>query len=126
MDENELASAVVDLAIKIHKRLGPGLLESAYSSILAYELGKVGIPFEREVPLPLVWDEMIVRECYRADFIVDRKLILELKSVERLAPVHAKQLLTYLKIADLRLGLLINFGGVLMKTNIERVINGYL
>jgi GxxExxY protein len=124
MTENELAKVVVDAAFKIHSRLGPGLLESAYHAILLYELRKRGLQVETEMPVPVTWEEVHLEVGYRADLIVEKKLILELKSVEQTAPVHKKQLLTYLRLADCRLGLLINFGAVLIKDGISRVVNG--
>ena len=124
MTENEIAAIVVDAAYKIHKRFGPGLLESAYAAVLAYELMERGLPVAIEQPIPLVYEKVRIDVAYRADLIVDDKVILELKSVEKLSPVHYKQLLTYLKLADMRLGLLINFGAPLIKDGITRVVNG--
>jgi len=124
MTENELSKIVVDVAFQIHKTLGPGLLESVYQKILAHELRKRGLQVEEEVPLPVVWDEMKMDVGFRVDLYVNRKLIVELKSAERVAPVHKKVLLTYLRLADCRLGLLLNFGQELMKTGISRVANG--
>ena len=123
MTENELATIVVDTSLDIHRQLGPGLLESAYESILAYELGKKGLMIERQVPVPLIWDEMVVSESYRIDILVEKKLIVELKSVEKLIPVHKKQVITYLKVSGLRLGLLINFGAAFIKEGIVRLVN---
>jgi GxxExxY protein len=122
--ENDLAAIVVDSSIHIHQQLGPGLLESAYEAILAYELGRQGLYIERQVPIPLIWNGMLVRESFRADLIVEKKLIIELKSIERLLPVHSKQVLTYLRITGLKLGLLLNFGTDLMKNGIVRLVNG--
>jgi len=123
MTENELATIVVDTALGIHRKLGPGLLESAYESILAYELGKKGLVIERQVPVPLIWDEMLIAESYRIDILVEKKLIVELKSVEKLIPVHKKQVITYLKVSGLKLGLLINFGAAIIKEGIVRLVN---
>jgi GxxExxY protein len=123
MDENELAKIVVDTALQIHRRLGPGLLESAYHAILLIELRKRGLHVDREVKVPLRWDDVLIDVADVADLIVEQKLILELKSVEELHPVHKKQLLTYLKISDCRLGLLINFGAELIKDGIVRIAN---
>jgi GxxExxY protein len=123
MTENELAAIVVDTSLRIHSRLGPGLLESAYEAILAFELGKRGLIVERQVPLPLIWEGMLVEDSFRADLIIDKKLLIELKSVERLLPVHKKQVLTYLRISGLRLGLLLNFSTDLMKNGIVRLVN---
>lgn len=124
MKEDELASIVVDSCIDIHRRLGPGLLENAYEAILAFELGRKGLSLERQVPIPLIWNGMLIEECYRADIIVEGKVLLELKSQERILPVHKKQVLTYLKIKALKLGLLLNFGEELMKNGITRIVNG--
>ncbi len=123
MTENELAKIVVDVAYKIHSRLGPGLLESAYHAILLYELRKCGLQVETEQPIPVLWEKVYLEVGYKADLIVEKKLILELKSVEQIAPVHKKQLLTYLRLANCRLGLLINFGAILIKDGISRVVN---
>jgi len=124
MTENEIATIVVDAAFQIHKKLGPGLLESAYESMLFHELIKRSLHVERQVLVPLIWDGVAIDEGYRADLIVERKLLVELKSVEKLVPVHKKQVLTYLKVAELRLGLLVNFGAPLIKDGIERIVNG--
>lgn len=124
MTENEIATIVVDAAYKIHKQFGPGLLESAYAAVLAHELVKRGLPVAAEQPIPLLYEGVRIDVAYKADLIVDNKVIVELKSVERTAPVHYKQLLTYLKLADRRLGLLINFGAPLIKDGITRVVNG--
>ena len=123
MTENETAEIVVDTAYHIHRRLGPGLLESVYEVILAYALSSRGLNAERQVPVPIVFDGMKFDEGFKADLIVEDKVIVELKSVEKIAPVHKKQLLTYLRLADKRLGLLINFGASLIKDGIFRVAN---
>ena len=124
MTENEIASIVVDAAYKIHKMFGPGLLESAYAALLAYELTKRGLPVVMEQPIPHIYENVRIDMAYKADLMMDSPVILELKSVEKMAPVHYKQLLTYLKLADKRLGLLINFGAPLIKDGITRVVNG--
>jgi len=124
MTENEIARLVVNAAFLIHRDLGPGLLETVYEVVLAKKLTDIGLFVERQVPVPIRFEGMIFDEGFRADLIVERKLIIELKSVERLAPVHAKQLLTYLRLSGCRLGLLINFGDVLLKDGIKRVVNG--
>jgi GxxExxY protein len=121
---NELARVVVDAAFQVHTRLGPGLLESVYEVALAHELRKRGHRVERQMAIPVQYDGIRFDEGFRADLIVDNALILELKSVEKVAPVHKKQLLTYLRLADKRLGLLINFGESLIKDGIFRVVNG--
>ena len=124
MTENEIATIVVDAAYKIHKRFGPGLLESAYGAVLLYELTKRGLRVLPECPIPLHYEGIEIEIAYKADLMVEDKVIIELKSVEKMAPVHYKQLLTYLKLADKRLGLLINFGAPLIKDGITRVVNG--
>ena len=124
MTENEIASAVVNAAYGIHSRLGPGLLETVYEVILAHELRKLGLNVERQVPMRVVWDGLRFDEGFRADLIVGGLVIVELKSVEKLHPVHSKQLLTYLRVTDRKLGLLINFGERLIKDGIKRVANG--
>jgi GxxExxY protein len=124
MTENEIAKIIVDAAFQVHKRLGPGLLESVYEVILAHELKKRGLNVKRQVPVPIVFDEIKFNEGFRADLMVEEKVIVELKSVEKVSSVHKKQLLTYLRLADKRLGLLINFGTELIRDGISRVVNG--
>src|SRR5262245_59343411 len=124
MHENELARIVVDAAYHIHTRLSPGLLESVYEAVLVHELRKRGLRAEPQVPIPVVWEEVRLDIGFRADVIVEGKLILELKSIEQVAPVHKKQLLTYLRLPGCRLGLPINFGSELIKDGISRVVNG--
>ena len=124
MTENELSTIVVDVAFQIHKELGPGLLESVYQKVMAHELRKRGLTVKEEVPLPVIWDDVKMEIGFRVDLFVNQKLIIELKSAERVAPVHKKTLLTYLRLADCKLGLLMNFGEELMKTGITRVVNG--
>jgi GxxExxY protein len=126
MTENEIAKEIVDSAYKIHTSLGPGLLESVYESVLAYELNKRGMQVERQRPLPVIYEKIRLDEGFRADLIVSDKVIVELKSVEDVAPVHKKQLLTYLRLADKRLGLLINFGAARIKEGITRIVNGLI
>ncbi len=110
MTENEFSKIVVDVAFHIHTSLGPGLLESVYQKIMAYELRKRGLDVEEEVPLPVIWDDVKMEVGFRVDLFVNRKLIIKLKSIKPVAPVHKKTLLTYLRLADCKLGLLINFG----------------
>jgi len=124
MTENEISREIVDASYKIHTTLGPGLLESAYETVLAYELQKRGLNVVRQKPLPVIYEQVKLDEGYKADIIVEDKVIVELKSVEVVAPVHKKQLLTYLRLADKRLGLLINFGGPTIKSGISRIVNG--
>ncbi len=123
MTENEVAKLIVDAAYHIHVKLGPGLLESVYESVLAYELRKRGLSVVRQQPIPVVYDDLHFDEGFRADLIVNDLVIIELKSVEKVHPVHKKQLLTYLRLSDRRLGLLINFGEALIKDGISRVAN---
>ncbi len=124
MTENEIAKIIVDAAFKVHVALGPGLLESVYQRALAYELQKRKLKVIIEDPISVVYDGVNLGEGFRADIIVGDKVIIELKSVETIAKVHKKQLLTYLRLADKRLGLLINFGAPLIKHGITRVVNG--
>jgi GxxExxY protein len=108
MTENEIAKIIVDAAYKVHNELGPGLLESVYEIVLAHELSKRGLKVERQVPIPIEYDGLRFQEGFRADMIVDKKIIIELKSVETIQRVHKKQLLTYLRLTDKKLGLLIH------------------
>ena len=124
MSENQVATQIVDACYKIHTTLGPGLLESAYEVVLFHELRKRGLKVERQVQVPILYDGVRIEEGFRADLIVEDTVIVELKSVEELARVHSKQLLTYLRLADKRLGLLVNFGAELIKDGIKRVANG--
>ena len=123
MEMNEVSSIIVDRAIHIHRALGPGLLESVYHRILAYELRKVGLKVETEAPIPVVWDGNVIDDSFRADLIVNDLVLVELKSVEKTSPLHRKQTLTYIKLAKLPLGLLINFGVELLKNDIHRLAN---
>ena len=123
MTENEIATEIVDAAYKVHTTLGPGLLESVYETVLAYELEHKGLIVKRQVILPVKYESLYIDEGYRADIIVEEKVIVELKSVERTTPVYKKQLLTYLRLSDKRLGLLINFGAALICDGITRVAN---
>jgi GxxExxY protein len=123
MFENEISRHIVDAAFRIHTTLGPGLYESVYQVALEYELKKRGLSFERQKPIPVVYEQIRLEKGFRTDFIVEEKVIIELKSVEVTAPVHRKQLLTYLRLADKRLGLLINFNVALIKDGISRVVN---
>ncbi len=126
MSENELAKRVLDAAFIVHTKLGPGLLESVYEVVLAHEIRKDGLLVERQKPIGIQYDGLIFEEGFRADLIVGKLVIVELKSVEALAPVHGKQLLTQLRLSGLKLGLLINFGEAYLKNGIKRVINGVL
>jgi GxxExxY protein len=124
LSENQLSKIVLDAAFKVHTRLGPGLLESVYEVTLAHELRKAGLRVDRQVAIPVRYDELTFDEGFRADLLVEGRVIVELKSVEQLVRVHSKQLLTQLRLSDRKLGLLINFGEVRLKNGIERVVNG--
>ncbi len=123
MSENEIAKIIVNTSYNIHVKLGPGLLESVYEEILYYELKKQNLAVERQKAIPVIWEEKKMEIGFRADLIVENKVIIELKSVEKIAPGHPKQLLTYLKITDLKLGLLISFNEKLIKDGITRIVN---
>lgn len=123
MTENQLSNIIVNTAYNIHMTLGPGLLESVYEEIMFYELSKKGLSVHRQKPIPVFWDNLRMDIGFRADLIVENKVIIELKSVENIAPVHPKQLLTYLKITGIKLGLLINFNEKLIRDGITRVVN---
>jgi GxxExxY protein len=124
MSENQIGKEVVDAAVKIHSALGPGLLELVYEVVLAKELERRGLSVARQVPVPIEYEYMKFEEGFRADLIVEGTVILELKSVEQLSKVHHKQLFTYLKLKQLKLGYLLNFGAALMKEGIKRIVNG--
>ena len=126
MTENEISKTIIGCAIEVHKHLGPGLLESSYEVCLVYELEKKGLKVVQQQALPVVYKEVQLNAGYRIDLLVENKVIVELKSVEILAPIHTAQVLTYLKLKDLKLGLLINFNSVLLKDGVKRVINGYI
>ena len=124
MELNEISGAIVHHSVQIHTILGPGLLESVYQRILAYELRKAGLNVQSEVPVPVQWDGRTIDEGYRVDLVVEGVVLVELKSVERISKVHPKQVLTYLKLTNIKLGLLINFGAPLLKDGIYRIANG--
>jgi GxxExxY protein len=124
MTENEIAQIIVDTAYRIHTTIGPGLLESAYEAIFVHELRKRGLRVQRQVGVPIIYEDVAIEEGFRADMIVEDLVIIELKAVERLAPVHKKQLLTYLRLTGKKLGLLINFNEEKIKDGIHRVVNG--
>ena len=126
MSENDAAKHVLDAAFVVHNALGPGLLESVYEVVLAHELRNRGVKVERQKPIGIRYDGMVFDEGFRADLVVEGLVIAELKSIDVLAPVHGKQLLTQLRLSGLKLGLLINFGEAHLKNGIERVINGSL
>ncbi|MFH5832258.1 GxxExxY protein [Halalkalibaculum sp. DA3122] len=121
--ENYLSGIIVDTCFHIHTELGPGLLESVYEEILFYELRKQNMAVQRQQPIPVVWDDINMELGFRADLIVENKVLVELKSVKDLADLHYKQVLTYLKLTNLKLGLLINFNEKLIKNGIKRVVN---
>jgi len=124
MTENEISKEVVDAAIQVHRTLGPGLLESVYELVLEHELAKRGLRVERQVKISIEYDGLQFDEGFRADMIVNGKVVLELKSVEMLTSSHRKQIQTYLRLTGLKLGLLLNFGAALMKDGIVRAVNG--
>lgn len=123
MTENEIGTIVVDTAIEVHRNLGPGLLESVYEAILAYELTARGLSVQRQAPVQILYKTMTFEEAFRADLIIENKVIIELKSVEILNNAHRKQLQTYLRLTNLKLGYLLNFGAALMKEGIVRAVN---
>jgi len=126
MNHNELAGRIIGIAIKVHQSLGPGLLESAYKECLTCELTKAGLRIEKEKPVPLVYEEVRLDCGYRIDILVENTIVIEVKSVDSLNDVHLAQTLTYLKIGNYRLGLLLNFNVTMLKQGIKRVINGNL
>lgn len=123
ISENDISKLVVDLCFKVHTQYGPGLFESVYEEIFCYEWEKTGIPFLRQHPVPLIHEAVKMDIGFRADIIIDNKVVVELKSIEALAPVHYKQVLTYLKLTNCKLGLLINFNVALIKDGIHRIAN---
>jgi GxxExxY protein len=125
MQENQITEKIIQCAIKVHTKLGPGLLESAYKECLFYELNKEGFNVEKEKSLPLVYEKVKLECGYRIDLFVEGKIVIEVKSVEALNDIHLAQTLTYLKLADRRIGLLINFNVLRLKEGIKRVVNGY-
>ena len=126
MEENELANKVIGLGLEIHKELGPGLLESAYKECMYYKIRESGLFVEKEKPMPLVFEGVKLDCGYRIDLLVERKLVIEIKRVEALNDIHLAQTLTYLKLGNYKLGLLIDFNIILLKDGIKRVINGTL
>ena len=124
MSENELSKVIVDTAFKIHVGLGPGLLESVYEEVLNYEFEKAGLYVERQKIVPVIWDKLVMKHGFKADLIIDEKVMIEVKSVKEIEKVHFKQLLTYLKLTGIKLGLLINFNEAYIKNGITRIANG--
>jgi GxxExxY protein len=125
MEDNAITERIIGCAIKVHKSLGPGLLESAYQACLYYELVKSGLSVEKEKPLPLVYEEVKLDCGYRMDLVIEKRIIVEVKSVDTLTDIHLAQVLTYLKLNNNRFGLLINFNVMKLKYGIKRIINGY-
>lgn len=123
MTENEISKIVVEEAIYIHKCIGPGMLESAYAHCLAYRIKKRGSNVRTEVPIPLIFEQVKLECGYRADLLIDNKVVIEVKSIEVIAPIHLAQTLTYLRFLDLKLGMVLNFNSFLMKDGIRRVVN---
>jgi GxxExxY protein len=126
MTENEVGRIIVDCAVRLHKELGPGLLETVYEVLLAHELQQRGLKVKRQVAIPIVYHGIQFDEGFRADIIVEEKVILELKSVESTTKAHKKQVLTYLRLTGMKLGYLLNFGEALMRGGISRILNGHV
>ncbi len=125
MNENTIAAAIVNSALKVHRRLGPGLLESVYETVMVYELTRQGLSVERQKPVPIIYDDIQFPDPFRIDLLVADKVLVELKSVDDLQPVHFRQTLTYLKLAKLKVGLLINFNVPLLKDGLHRLVAGF-
>lgn len=123
MNENELSQRIIGAAVELHKTLGPGLLESVYETVLAYDLHKLGFNVKTQVPIPLLYKGVRQDIGFRIDLLIEDKVIIEVKSVETVAPVHFAQTLTYLKLANKKLGLLLNFNTKLMKNGVHRIVN---
>jgi GxxExxY protein len=121
---NELTAIIVDASLKVHRALGPGLLESTYETCLAYELQQRGLTIEQQKHLPIIYGELKIENCYRLDIVVENKVIVEVKAVETLIPLHHAQLLTYLKLAACKVGLLINFNVKMLREGVKRIVNG--
>ena len=124
MNENEIGTRIIEAAISVHRELGPGLLETVYEVVLSRELANLGMKSERQIPVPITYKGVRFDEGFRADIIVEKKVLLELKSVERIIPAHKKQVQTYLKLTGLKLGYLLNFGEDVLKSGITRCVNG--
>ena len=123
MKENDVATSTLDCCFAIHRKLGPGLFESVYSGAFQYELQQSGLSFTREEPIDVTYNNVSLGVGFRADFVIERCVIVEVKSVETLAPIHKKQLLNYLRLSDMRLGLLVNFNTLLLKNGMVRLAN---
>ena len=126
MNENEIGKIVVDSAVRLHMALGPGLLETVYEVLLTHQLQKSGLKVRRQAPIPIEFEGIHFDEGFRADLVVENKVIVELKSVESVSKAHKKQVLTYLKLSGMKLGFLLNFGEAVMKDGIDRIINGII
>ena len=126
MNENEIGAIIVDQSVHLHQELGPGLLESVYEVLLAHRLRDAGLSVQRQAPIPIEFEGIQFEEGFRADLIVEGKVIIELKSVATVHPAHKKQVLTYLKLTGMKLGYLLNFGAPVMKRGIFRIINGII
>lgn len=124
MDENEIGECVIGCALKVHKALGPGLLESVYETCLAHEMGKANLQFSRQLPQPVAYDGLIIDAGYRLDLLVEGRVVVEVKAVDKLVDVHRAQVLSYLKLGGYRLGYLLNFNVTLLKQGIVRIANG--
>lgn len=124
MDENAISYKVIGAAIELHKSIGPGLLESAYENALSFDLRELGFNISQQIGMPFIYKDVKQEVGYRADIIVNNKVLIEVKSIEELAPVHFAQTLTYLRLSNLKLGLLINFNKKVLKGNIHRIVNG--
>ncbi len=122
---DQITNSIIGAAIQVHRALGPGLLESAYEACLAYELAQRGLKIEQQKPLPVIYNDVKLDCAYRLDLLVEEAIIVEVKSVDRLAPIHQAQFLSYLKLSGLRVGLLVNFNVKVLKDGIRRVINGF-
>ncbi|MBL0341113.1 MAG: GxxExxY protein [Bacteroidetes bacterium] len=123
MNENELSKIIVNSFFTIHTQLGPGLFESVYEEILHFELKKAGLFVDRQKAIPVIWDSVQLDLGFRADLVLNSKVLVEIKSIERIAPVHQKQVLTYLRLTGIKLGLLVNFNEALIKDGIQRIVN---
>ncbi|GAB4015963.1 GxxExxY protein [Spirosoma migulaei] len=125
MNDNQITESIIGCAMNVHRRLGPGLLESAYEECIAYEMDKARMFFERQKAMPIVYDEIKLDTGYRIDLLVEHRIVVELKAVETLTDVHVAQIMTYLRLSNCRFGLLINFNVTLLKNGLKRVVNGY-
>jgi GxxExxY protein len=124
MTENDIGTICIETAIGLHRDLGPGLLETVYEIVLAHELGRRGFRVERQIPIPIAYRGIMFEEAFRADLMVEKKVLIELKSVEQISKAHRKQLQTYLRLTGLKLGYIFNFGAALMREGIVRAVNG--